>query len=93
MNNWNLYRKIRLLLFLFVIDIIGVSVIADAVTGVNWLPGDRLFISLLMLILVAGFSLLVYLLLVSGVNYFLYVVPDESESPQLRKRKSRHGTS
>jgi hypothetical protein len=75
------------------IDIIGLSVIADAVTGISWLPGDRLFISLFVLILVAGFSLLVYLLLVSGVDYFLHVVPDESEGHQLSKRKSRHGRS
>ena len=89
MKNWNLYRKIRLLLLLFIIDLIGVIVIADAMTGVNWLPGDDLFIGLLLTMSVVGFTLLLYLLLVSGVNYYINIVQDEPDQRRLRKDQSR----
>ena len=89
MKNWNLYRKIRLLLLLFSIDLIGVIVIADAMAGVNWLPGDDVFIGLLLTMSVVGFTLLLYMLLVSGVTYYNHIVQDEPDQHRLRKDQSR----
>jgi hypothetical protein len=88
LKNWNLYRKIRLLLLLFIIDLIGVIVIADAMAGVNWLPGDDLFIGLLLTMSIVGFTVLLYLLLVSGVNYYINILQDEPDQRRLRKDQS-----
>lgn len=69
-----LYGKLRLLLLLFVIDLVALIVIADLATGLAGLHGDGLFMVLFMLLLIAGLWLLMVMLLASGLRYLSRVV-------------------
>jgi len=83
-----LYGKLRLLLFLFIFDLVALIVIADLATGIDGLRGDGLFMVLFMLLVIAGLWLLVVMLLASGLHYLYRIVPGERPQARVRKFKS-----
>lgn len=83
-----LYGKLRLLLLLFVIDLVALIVIADLATGIAGLQGDGLFMVLFMLLLVAGLWLMMVLLLASGLRYLSRVVARVRPRSSSRKYKT-----